>query len=253
MLKINCKKETNRIVNFIRKTFKEKGFTKAVLGISGGLDSAVVCALLVKALGRENVYGLMLPYGKQSDIKDSYLIRDTFLQCWDEVNIKEQADSFLRKKTSKKYKHNLVINPLRFGNIIARVRMITLYDASVLWHCLVVGTGNRTEYLLGYCTLYGDSACAIAPIAHLYKTQVRQLAKYLKIPDKIIKKAPSAGLWKGQTDEKELGMTYEEMDKVLYNIRTFKPLGKKLFWKGVNLINRMNKNKFKRELPRTLC
>jgi len=249
MLKINCKKETERIVKFIQETFKEKGFTKAVLGISGGLDSAVVCVLLVKALGKNNVYGIMLPYGNQKDIDDSKLICKKFEINTSEIGIKSFVDPLTEF---------INISNIRNGNIMARIRMIVLYDESARLNALVVGTGNKTELQLGYFTLYGDGACALEPIGHLYKTQVRQLAKYLKVPKKIIDKAPSAGLWEDQTDEDELGMTYEEIDLILndlqkthrvsYETNNIKNKGKKL-----NLIaSRMRANKFKMELPKCL-
>lgn len=249
MLKINCKEETERIVKFIKETFKEKGFTKAVLGISGGLDSAVVCALLVKILGKKNVYGLMLPHGEQSDLKDSQLVCDKFDIEWDIRNIEVQVKSFCSTSGTKKSSKE---DDLRIGNIMARVRMINLYDASAYWNALVVGTGNKTELKLGYFTMYGDGACALEPIGHLYKTQVRQLAKYLGIPKKIIDKAPSAGLWEGQTDEKELGMTYEEIDKFLMSYFIFPEDFAEYDKKYEFLVKRIKLNKFKMELPKCL-
>jgi NAD+ synthase len=249
MLKIDCKKETERIVKFIQETFKEKGFKKAVLGISGGLDSAVICSLLIKALGKDNVIGVMLPYGEQKDIDDSITICINNKISATEANIEKVVHSIVGKED---------IGDVRKGNICARVRMIALYDISAKYKALVVGTGNKTELMLGYFTMYGDGACALEPIGHLYKTQVRQLAKYLKIPKRIIDKAPSAGLWEGQTDEKELGMTYEEMDEMLYciygkyDVGTL-PKNKTFETKKLDILaDRVNKNKFKMELPRCL-
>lgn len=214
-LNIDCATETERIVKFIQDTFKSKGFNKAVIGISGGIDSAVVAALLVKALGKENVLGYILPYGKQKDFIDARSIFDVFDIYYDvvkegytsknEIDIKEIVDRFPCMTDNK-----------RIGNIMARVRMIILFDKSAKHNALVVGTGNKTELTLGYFTLHGDGACALLPIGHLYKTQVRQLAKYLGVPQNIIDKAPTAGLWEGQTDEGEFGATYEEIDEILY-------------------------------------
>lgn len=252
-MKINCKAETNRIVKFIRETFKEKGFKRAVLGISGGIDSAVVCALLVKALGKENIYGVLLPDGEQVDIYDSYLVCKKFGVGHSEINISSARNDLMNRLIVPGARNSAV----RVGNIKARVRMICLYDLSYMWNALVVGTGNKTELQLGYFTLYGDGACALEPIGHLYKTQVRQLAKYLKVPKRIIDKAPSAGLWEGQTDEKELGMTYKQMDELLLRLEDHTECilcatKGKVQSIVIQLMDRIEKNKFKSELPRML-
>lgn len=207
MFKRDIKKETEKIVDFIKDTFAQKGFTKAVIGISGGLDSSVIAALCVKALGKENVIGLLLPCGEQTDIEDSKELVKHLDISSQIIDIEPMVHSNIVAKP---------ISRMRLGNIMARCRMIVLYDMSAQVKGLVVGTSNRTELLTGYFTMYGDGACALEPIGHLYKTEVRQLAKYLKIPSSIIDKAPSAGLWEGQTDEEEIGMTYLELDTILY-------------------------------------
>ncbi len=243
---------TNKIITFIQETFKEAGKSKAVIGISGGLDSAVVCALLVKALGKENVYGYSLPCGEQHDIKDAKLVANKLLIYCDKINIAPAVDS-LKKVIGYDNDENISAGSITVGNLMARTRMTVLYDLSAFHNALVVGTGNKTELLLGYFTLYGDGACALEPIGCLYKTEVKQLAKYLKIPDVIINKPPSAGLWDGQTDEKELGASYEEIDNCLnflYNDTH------KSYIPDANLImqlsERIKRNKFKSELPKIL-
>jgi NAD+ synthase len=244
--KRNLEKETERIVQFIQETFKNKGFSKAVLGISGGIDSAVVCALLVKALGKENIYGYILPCGEQHDIEDAKkLCRDLGVN-YNIINIEPIFNSFLDALSYEKD------DKISQGNIKARIRMIMLYDMSAFYTALVVGTSNKTELKLGYFTLYGDGACALEPIGHLYKTDVFKLAKYLKVPEEIINKAPSAGLWVGQTDEQELGANYKEIDEFLSDFEkpfcSIKRHRKKFDF----IIDRIEKNKFKLEPPKIL-
>lgn len=207
MLKRNWNTEIDKIVSFIKDTFAEKKFTKAVIGISGGIDSAVIAALCVKALGKDNVTGVLLPCGEQLDIEDSKELVKVLDIPSTTIDIEPMV------------KCNIVARPIsktRLGNIMARCRMIVLYDLSAQLQALVVGTSNKTELSIGYFTMHGDGACALEPIGHLYKTEVKELAKYLKIPQKIIDKAPSAGLWEGQTDEDEIGMTYTEIDTILF-------------------------------------
>ncbi len=194
--------------DFIKFEIERFDIHKCVIGLSGGIDSSVAAALAVKALGRNNVKGLLLPYKTSSkdSISDALLLADKLKIETRLVDISESVDALVKFPMEK----------LRKGNIIARMRMICLYDYSNEVGGLVIGTGNKTEILLGYSTLHGDSASAINPIGDLYKTQVWQLAELLDIPEQIIKKKPSADLWAGQTDEDELGFTYDEADRFLY-------------------------------------
>src|SRR3989344_98497 len=212
-LTINSVKETARIISFIRNTVKKAGFEKVVIGLSGGMDSSVSFSLSVKALGVDNVIGVMMPYGDwQKESVEDVIKLAKILDFPDKnllnFNIKNFADNYLNI--------NEDMDQVRKGNVMVRVRMIILYDLSKKFKALVIGTENRTEKILGYFTRFGDEASDIEAILHLYKTQVRQLADYLKIPDKIIKKPPTAGLWRGQTDEGEFGFSYAEADKILY-------------------------------------
>ena len=204
------KNKINEIISFIRTNVYGANFDSAVVGISGGIDSAVVAALASKSLGGENVYGMILPYGRQKDIDDSYKVIEKFGIKEEYIDIKPMVSSFGG--------HYEDMNDLRWGNIKARVRMIWLYDMAKRQDALVLGTCNRSELLMGYFTLHGDGACDVEPIAHLYKTEVREMASQLGVPASIIYKPPSAGLWDGQTDEEELGMTYEEMDKMFMKV-----------------------------------
>ena len=201
--------ETNKIISFIKTTFEEANFSKAVIGISGGLDSAVIATLLVRALGKENVLGFLLPHHLQRDASDAGSFARSLGIPWEVINIGDIVD------ITTQYAGIPEDDYLRIGNIKARTRMMLLYDLSSLHKALVVGTGNKTELTLGYFTLHGDGACALEPIGHLYTTQVKQLAKYPGVPKKIVDKVPSAGLWPGQTDEEELGASYEDIDKIL--------------------------------------
>lgn len=239
----------NILVGFIRSEIRRTGMQKAVLGLSGGIDSALSCFLAAEALGAENVLAVRLPY--QTSSPDSYnhaqLVIDQLGVQTLTIDISPIADGLINQQPG--------ISRMRMGNIMSRSRMICLYDQSAVFNGLVVGTCNKTEILLGYSTLYGDSACAINPIGDLYKAQVRELSRALSIPDIIIDKAPTADLWEGQTDEDELGFTYEEVDRLLYLLidERYKPqecidLG--FDEKFVNLVvKRVQRNQFKRILP----
>jgi NAD+ synthase len=209
-LTINSDTARKILTGFIRTEITRAGFNKAVLNLSGGLDSSLTCYLSAEAMGAENVLALMLPY--KSSTPDSgeharLVIEKLGVQSIT-IPITAMADALIERFPD--------MGRVRQGNIMARMRMIALYDQSEAFRGLAVGTGNKTEILLGYTTLYGDSACAINPLGDLYKTQVRQLAKSMGVPQVILDKAPSADLWLGQTDEGELGFTYDEVDQLLY-------------------------------------
>lgn len=214
MLDLNLSINTNLartiLSGFIKSEITRVGMSRAILNLSGGLDSAVSCALAVEALGAENVMALRLPYRTSSagSLDHAQLVIDQFKVKSETIDISPMVEPLFERDPN--------ITNLRKGNIMARARMIILYDQSEVFKALPVGTSNKTEILLGYSTMYGDSASALNPIGDLYKTQVRELARAMNIPAPILDKAPSADLWEGQTDEKELGFTYEDVDKLLY-------------------------------------
>lgn len=209
-LEINTDLARSILCGFIHDELTRSGFSKAVVGVSGGIDSAMSCFLAAEALGPENVLAVRMPYktSSQDSLDHAQLVIDaTGVQSLT-IPITEMADGLISKFPD-------MVN-LRKGNIMARCRMIVLYDQSAAFGGLVIGTSNKTEILLGYSTQFGDAASAINPIGDLYKTQLRQLAKDMGVPQVIIDKAPTADLWVGQTDEDELGFTYAEVDKLLY-------------------------------------
>jgi len=205
---------------FIRGQLQQAGFDRAVLGLSGGIDSALVAFLVAEAIGPERLLCVLMPYRTSSPASRGdaeEVVRQ--LGCASEVvDISTMVDGFFGRdgEPGAAGPEGLEASPLRRGNLMARVRMSVLYDRSVTWGGLVVGTGNKTESLIGYTTLFGDSACAFNPIGDLYKSQVRQVSAAIGVPEAIIRKAPSADLWPGQTDETEAGFTYHELDRVLY-------------------------------------
>ncbi len=209
-LSINADVARQILTGFIKSEVTRAGFSRAVVGLSGGIDSALSCALAVEALGRENVLAVRMPY--KSSSADSLVHAELLIEQLEipskTVEITEMVEPLFAKDAE--------MTKLRKGNIMARERMIVLYDQSEVFKGLVIGTSNKTEILLGYSTQFGDSASAINPIGDLYKTQIRQLARALNIPAPIVDKPPSADLWDGQTDEGELGFTYENVDKLLY-------------------------------------
>jgi NAD+ synthase len=209
-LLINTDLARQILVNFIRDEIGRTGLSRAVLGLSGGIDSALSCYLAAEALGPQNVLALRLPYKLSSadSLAHAQLVLDDLGVQTETVSITEMVEPLLATIPEKESK--------RRGNVMARARMIVWYDRSAAFNGLVVGTSNKTEILLGYSTLWGDSASAINPLGDLYKTQIRQLARAVGVPAPIIDKAPSADLWAGQTDESELGFTYERVDQMLY-------------------------------------
>ena len=237
------------LTNFIHSEITRVGYSRAVLALSGGIDSAVSCYLAVEALGPENVLAIRMPYRTSSvdSLEHAQLVIDALGVQSMTVPITEMVDPLLELFPDS--------NSVRRGNVMARMRMIVLYDQSEAFHGLVVGTGNKTEILLGYTTLYGDSACALNPLGDLYKTQVRQLGQVLGVPDVLINKPPSADLWQGQTDEGELGFTYADVDQLLFLMVDQRYSPSDCVAAGFSesfvqkVVERVRRNHFKRILP----
>lgn len=204
-------KEISLIVEFVQKVFTKNNKKNAVIAVSGGIDSAVSLSLLVQALPKEQIWPILLPYGKQ-DMSDAETIMD-FWQIPTEnrktLNITSMVDATCKSLQITD------IDRIRKGNVMARTRMMAIFDYAKSKDALVVGTENKSEHYLGYFTRFGDQASDLEPLATLYKTQVRQLAQTLNLPVVFLKKAPSADLWQDQNDEKELGFSYELADQVL--------------------------------------
>ncbi len=249
LLKINSKAVTDLLIHFLQEEIYKVGLSKAVLGLSGGVDSSVVGALLAKALGPENVTGLIMPYrlSNPESRQHAELLADTFGFPFEVRDISPMVDAFFADEPDA--------DVVRKGNKMARERMCLLYDFSAKHRALVVGTSNKTELLLGYGTIFGDLASAINPIGDLYKTQIWDLARYLGVPEVIVNKPPSADLWVGQTDEKELGYTYHEIDQLLYYLVDLRYSNEMLLDLGYSqktiddISKRIQRNQFKRRPP----
>ena len=237
------------LTGFIKTEITRVGFNRTLMGVSGGIDSAVSLYLSVKALGPENVLAVRMPYktSPPDTLEDAQMMIDALGVPSMTIEITDMVDPLIN--------YDDEISKLRAGNIMARMRMIVLYDQSVAFNGLVMGTSNKTEMLLGYSTIFGDSAAALQPLGDLYKTQVRQLAKHLGVPDKVIQKAPSADLWKGQTDEGELGFTYEDVDRLLFLLVDQRYRPEDCVSEGFNqdfvdrVLRMMQQNHFKRVMP----
>ena len=248
-LDLNLKEVHNELVEFLRENFKKVGFSKAVLGLSGGIDSALVAYLLRDALGKENVLAIMMPYKSSNpdSLNHAKLVIEDLKINSKTIEITDMIDAY--------FKNEKEATSLRMGNKMARERMSILFDYSSKENALVVGTSNKTEIYLGYSTQFGDAACALNPIGDLYKTNIWDLSRYLKIPNELIEKKPSADLWEGQTDEQEMGLTYKEADQVLYRMleenKTVKEILAEGFSKDLvdNILKRMNRSEYKRRMP----
>jgi NAD+ synthase len=249
VLDIDCALVTDILTGFLRDEITKFGFHRGVLGMSGGIDSTLSAFLAARALGPENTLGIIMPYASSSPESEGHarlaaerLGIETRL-----IEITPQIDAYFERYPDA--------TRLRRANKMARERMTILYDHSVLESAMVIGTSNKTEALLGYTTLWGDMASAVNPIGDLYKTQVRALSAYLGVPQEIIAKAPTADLWTGQTDEGELGFTYEEADRLLYHMVDLRWSREELANLGFTLdlidrVMRMVRNsQYKRRIP----
>jgi NAD+ synthase len=277
-LQINAELARKMIVDFIRREVTRVGFTRGLVGLSGGIDSSLVAFLAAEALGTQNILGVLMPYrtsnpASRADaenvvsrlgiatrvveitpVVDPYLdqfIDDSFWPAR-AASSTPAADADASDRTA----HNgNAQRARRRGNVMARARMIVLYDQSEEFHGLVIGTSNKTEALLGYTTLYGDNGVAIQPIADLYKAQVRQLARAVGVPESIIAKAPSADLWEGQTDEGELGFSYDQADAILFRLVDERRRVEEIIADGFDarvvrrIVDLVARNQFKRVTP----
>ncbi|TCS96474.1 NAD+ synthase [Hazenella coriacea] len=241
---------TDLLVTSLREEVEKAGFHKVILGLSGGIDSALSLYLATEAFGKENVIAVCMPYhtSDPASLEDAQVAIEELGVHSLIIDITPQIDPYFDE-------HFPEASPLRRGNKMARERMSILYDLSVDFEALVVGTSNRTELLLGYGTQYGDGASAVNPIGDLYKTQVRQLSAFLGVPEQIIIKPPSADLWENQTDEGELGFTYLDVDRLLYYMidkrYTLEQLSELQFTEDFisQVSRRIIRNQYKRTMP----
>ncbi len=251
--KLNFAELEKKLTSFLVSEIGKTGLKKAVVGLSGGLDSALVAALAARALGKENVTGILMPYKTSSakSIEDALkVVENTGINSL-KIEISAVVDTFAA---------NNMTNPDfsrkgRLGNIMARTRMITLFDFSAANGAIVLGTGNKSEIELGYFTMFGDGASAINPIGSLYKTDIFEFARFLGLPASVIEKAPSADLFEGQTDEGEIGYSYIQMDPVIHAVSDLCMSEEEIICEGfdeklVRFVNkRINSMKYKRKVP----
>ena len=252
-LKIDPKKVSEKICSFIKSFIIDGGFNGAVIGLSGGIDSSLTAKLTVEAIGADNVLGLIMPTSTSSeeDVKDAVFMARRLGIEYEVIDLRNVEKAFWEICP-----HAREMPRIPRGNLMARIRMCTLYIHSNSLNRIVVGTGNKSEILTGYFTKYGDGGVDILPIGCLYKTQVRELARYMGIPEKIILKKPSAGLWIGQTDEDELGISYDLLDKILCGIYDLKFPPKKVaealeidYSHVQHVMNLVERSAHKRSLP----
>ncbi len=248
-LKIDCDIVRKVLKHFLFEEVKKAGFKKVIFGLSGGIDSSLVAYLCADAFSPENVTALIMPYKTSSpeNMSDARLIAEKTRINFEILDISPMVDHFFKGDTDA--------DVTRRGNRMARERMCFLYDRSLKDNSMVIGTSNKTELLLGYGTIFGDLASAINPIGDLYKNQVWQLSKFFKIPQNVIDKAPSADLWRGQTDEEEIGYSYDEIDRLLYYLVDLRYSNEMLLDLGIKLEmisdikNKIQKSQFKRRPP----
>ena len=241
------------ITGFIRSQLEQTGFRRLVVGLSGGVDSATVAFLAARAVGPDNLLAVRMPYRSSSPESEADAMRVvTALGCRTErVDITPMVDPMLALISGD----DEASLQVRRGNVMARQRMIVLYDRSAAFDALVAGTSNKTEALLGYGTLYGDMGAAFAPIGDLYKSQLRAVAGALGVPDEILAKPPSADLWPGQTDEGELGASYDDLDRILFALVDRRWTVERCVAAGLDtglvawVQERVARNEFKRQTP----
>lgn len=242
--------ELDRICSFIKDYVHSTGFDNVVVGLSGGIDSSLSAVLAVQALGKEHVYGVMLPYktSSSSSYEDAFLLANELGIQHERIEITAMVDAYFQS-----YQQDAT--NLRQGNWMARTRMCVLYDLSAKYQALVMGTSNRTELLIGYFTQFGDGACAFEPIGHLYKTEVWKIAELLHLPARIIRKTPTADLWTDQTDEGEIGLKYAELDEIIYLLTEKQLSHNDIVQKGIpetkidKVIKMIENSEFKRNQP----
>ena len=238
---------------FLREELHRTSLRKAVIGLSGGVDSALSTYLAASALGPENVHVVLMPYRSSTpeSLSDALTVVQDLGLSHEVFGISPIADAFFEETERATGE----MDRTRRGNVLARIRMIALYDRSQTLGALVIGTSNKTESLLGYTTLFGDNASAINPIGDLYKTQVWQLSRHLGVPETIVRKSPTADLWPGQTDEQELGATYAEVDELLFYMVDMRERDEELIKRGfdpkfiMRIREKVRRAQFKRRLP----
>lgn len=253
-LQVNEALTTSVLEGFLRDEVHKVGFQNVVFGLSGGIDSALAAYLATRSLGREHVHAVMMPYrlSSASSLDDAMAVVEDLNIRYTVIDITKPVDAYFEQMEEKL---GTPASPLRKGNRMARERMCTLYDISAAETAFVVGTSNKTELLLGYGTQFGDMASALNPIGDLYKCQVRQLSAYVGVPNRILEKAPSADLWADQTDEKELGFTYDDADEILYQWVDGRLTPEEIVERGYDealvrqIITRVQRNQYKRKPP----
>ncbi len=243
--------EKERIVEFIKQSFAKQGIQKAVIGLSGGVDSATALVLLAEAIGPENIYPVYIPYYYPE------IVPDSITELLQVANITRELSVIEIAAHVQSLEEHLDMSGKkeRLGNVMARLRMIVLFDAAKANKAMVCGTENRSERFLGYYTRFGDGASDIEPIHHLYKTEVYHLARYLKVPELIIQAQPTAGLWEGQTDEGQFGFTYHAADEVIKAMIDRREQIQdilEVYPSAGPVIDRINDNYWKEEVPYSL-